>query len=280
VIDELSHQQPLFHGALVQAFDDEGGEKWVLNALYPGGGKLYARWASQLPEQVQEALSNWNPNPIFPVTSFSNINFQFAGAANALEFPGARPHGSGNLKIGDLFFEDKNGTPQVCNASGDPVTLNDISLESVDSRSPLLRLLHDSTVPFVSRSMFLDKIIPATKDGGWEYFPRQTQGSVVVQRACWKLEESHWKNWLEMDGLDFFLQLRSALRAHEIPSRFFARLGTEKPQYFSLDGVLFMLLFRQLLKKGSGMLQITECLPDLKPGRHASELVLEWKTDV
>ncbi|MEZ4919934.1 MAG: lantibiotic dehydratase [Saprospiraceae bacterium] len=40
VIDEFSHQPPLFHGALVQTFNDEGEEKWVLNALYPGGGKL------------------------------------------------------------------------------------------------------------------------------------------------------------------------------------------------------------------------------------------------
>ncbi|MEZ4919936.1 MAG: hypothetical protein R2792_12610 [Saprospiraceae bacterium] len=35
-----------------------------------------------------------------------------------------------------------------------------------------------------------------------------------------------------------------------------------------------------IIEKGTGMLQITECLPDLKPGRHASELVLEWKPDV
>ena len=31
-------------GALLQVFEENGNYKAVVNALYPGGGKLFARW--------------------------------------------------------------------------------------------------------------------------------------------------------------------------------------------------------------------------------------------
>ncbi len=50
-------------GALLQIYQENGEYKAVVNAMYPGGGKLFARWLPLFLSEVSENLKAWNAPP-------------------------------------------------------------------------------------------------------------------------------------------------------------------------------------------------------------------------
>jgi hypothetical protein len=54
---------PIKTGALLQVFQENGQQKAVLNALYPGGGKLLSRWLHLFDAQYSRVVAQWNAEP-------------------------------------------------------------------------------------------------------------------------------------------------------------------------------------------------------------------------
>lgn len=54
---------PLRLGALLQFYRKDGQWHAVVNALYPGSGKMFARWLHLFPSDIKEALETWVSAP-------------------------------------------------------------------------------------------------------------------------------------------------------------------------------------------------------------------------
>lgn len=274
--------EPIRIGALLQCYPDASG-RWhaVVNALFPGGGKLMARWLHLFPSALREQLAGWSGAPPFPWQGWHNANFQSMPTGQALLVPGGRfytpKHGQaywlGNLNLvkkesGILGLKDRE--------SGAEFSMTDLGLEAPETRPPAMQMLWQIGVPAVSVEML-------SAQNAWQPFyesgrhrERQEKGSLTLAREAWEIVPETWQWWLEQASghLEFFRKTRQALSALGIPRRYFAHFSREKPQYFDQDSPAQMLLFEKLLATGKGPLYLTEKLPGNK-GEYATEIVLE-----
>lgn len=95
-------------GALLQVYREAGKTKAVVNALYAGGGKMFARWLPLFPSGVTEALRAWqsvnDPGVLevpFPWQGWSNANFQPNFSGLSLAVPDGRV---GHAKAGEAIL--------------------------------------------------------------------------------------------------------------------------------------------------------------------------------
>lgn len=282
-------------GALLQVYREAGDYLAVVNSLFPGGGKLFARWLPLFPAENIELLQKWlreqPPDSMvaFPWQGWYNANMQPPLSRDALSVPGGRtaalPGGTTCL-LGNLDVVAGYGGPGLRDrVSGSRLILNDLGLEANETRPPVMQLLWQLGTPYVS----IEALIPA---GSWQTIPgaavrrraRCVEGKLVLARAAWALEETVWRTWLEgiANGAEFFIRVRTACSAFDIPRYFFARLPGEKPQYFDLDSPVLIELLYRILHKGAGLLTITEMLPlphqlvVERHGRCVSEFAVEF----
>lgn len=281
-------------GALIQPYRDKQGH-WhaVVNHLFPGGGKLYARWLHLFPPTVQEALREWNfssNQAPFSWQSWSNANFQPPLYPVQLHLPGGRRLAQApvaNVYLGNIHIAQSASGPCLWNAdTGAPVVLTDLGLESPDSRPPAIQVVWRLGVPYVSVDALLpgDLWKPLYDEGIW-YRARFEYRQLVLARAAWSVTPSVWKSWLmpDADWVDFFMRIREVLRALGVPALFFASFSGEKPQYYDQNSPVLMVLFQKSLERGSGTLFLTEMLPQPagaiaeQEGARAAEFAVEWK---
>ena len=289
-------------GALIQPFCENGRWYAVVNSLYPGGGKLFARWLPLFSSEVTDAVQDWfqsgpQPNAVvqFPWQGYFNANNQPQLAADVLFVPGGRTRpaalptrpttssrrtsaGGDACLLGNLELIRENDAPQLRDgATGRPVELVDLGLEASETRPPVMQLLWQLGVPYVSLAQLLpgDAWQPL-KNRQALYRRRYVFRGLVLARAAWLVEETVWKLWLESTNteLDFFKKTRSILAQLNVPRHFFGHLGPAKPQYFDGDSPLFMQLFRKNLEQGGGVLILTEMLP--VPDGKALEVAIEF----
>lgn len=293
VADHPEKSQPLRGktGALLQPYYENGRWKAVVNALYPGGGKMLARWIHLFPASAQQKLQEWNRHneglAAFPFQGWYNTNFQPAVCPAALTTPGDRSNRSAATLLGNLSVSVEQDALVLKDAvSGRPLCLTELGLESVDTRPPAMQLLWHSGVPYVSvRTLLQDEQLQTIQTAsGWRRRPRVETEHLVLARAAWFLEPADYQSWQRLSGFDFFQSVRAALRENGVPRRFFAWLGTDKPQYFDLDSPLLLMLFEKLLHRADQALTITEMwpVPDAHlPGSepHAIEIALEWDSE-
>jgi hypothetical protein len=271
-------------GALIQPYFENGCWKAVVNALYPGGGKMLARWVHLFPTAVQKKLQEWNQGAeglaAYPFQGWYNANFQPAVCPAFLAAPGDRRKYSAAALLGNLTVSVENESLVLADAvSGRPLHLTDLGLEAVETRPPAMQLLWHSGVPYVSIRMLLQDqpLQTVVTARGWRYRPRVETEQLVLARAAWHLEPADYKPWQGLTGFDFFQSVRAAMKEAEIPRRFFAWLGTDKPQYFDMDSPLLMMLFEKLLHRANQALTITEMWP--VPDPFAFEIALEWESE-
>ncbi len=86
---------PLRLGAMLQFYRENGRWHAVVNALYPGGGKMFARWLHLFPSDIIETLETWvsapnvirsrhsRPDELHPETAESNAETQNAETQNS-----------------------------------------------------------------------------------------------------------------------------------------------------------------------------------------------------
>ena len=279
-------------GALLQIFVENGKHKAVVNAMYPGGGKMFARWLSLFPANVSESLKSWqNSTEIrtlaFPWQSWSNANFQPVLSGDTLRVPDARTGampGGIIITLGELGVRlDENGLPQLIDKQdGTPIVFNDLGLESPESRPPVMQVLWHLGMPWVSSEMLLPKEMKASLESGVWHRRRVETGSLVLAREAWELPAelcerlfATGKSQAARIGLGIaFLQTLG------VPRYFFGRgLGRgEKPQFYDQRSPISMLLLEKNLQKSRGDLFLTEMLPtpDQCLGDRVGEFVLEF----
>lgn len=291
----VSLERSIRIGALVQPFQEDGVWKAVVNGLFPGGGKLMARWLHLFPPDVQHALLEWfnvpsgNPDLPFPWQGFANANVQPMLARDALLVPGGRLYpgaGGHSILLGDLeVFREGDVFRLRDRSSGRILRLTDLGLEAPETRPPAIRLLWQLGVPYVSLSALLTDAawLPLTGEGV-AHRARVVWENLVLARASWSLEEAVWRNWAAEEISDhwYFRDLRDRLEDLGVPRHFFARFSADNPQYFDRESPVLLLLFRAMLRKGNGVLVLTEMLPlpeqmlAAQQGQRAMEMVIEF----
>jgi len=248
-------------GALFQVFQENGRQYAVLNGLYPGGGKLFARWLHLFAANSQQPIAN---GPAFPWQGYFNANFQPRLATDALAVPGGRTRagtGGREFLLGNL---DVTAGPLLRDrTTGQALVLNDLGLEALETRPPVMQILWLLGVPYIS----VDALVP---EGGWletalgiRHRARYSDGNLVLARAAWTVAEEQWQAWLQATepGAFFFFHIREAFLSLGMPRHLFAHFSGNQSQHFDLDNPLSVLLLHKLLRQGAGLLHLTEMLP-------------------
>lgn len=270
-------------GALLQPFLENGRWKAVVNALYPGGGKMLARWMHLFPASAQQSLREWNASTkdlaAFPFQGWHNANFQPAVCPAGLATPGDRVNRPGATLLGDLQVAVQENSLQLTDgATGRYLQLTDLGLEAPESRPPAMQLLWHSGVPYrAARTLLQPEQLNTTRTPqGWRYRPRVETAQFILARAVWFLDPADYAAWQHLSGFEFFQSVRTALIENGIPRRFFARFEQEKPQYFDFDSPLLMLVFEKAIRKARGALALTEMAPVPEANGYACEMAIEW----
>lgn len=258
-------------GALLQVYQDSGAPQAVVNALFPGGGKLFARWSHLFTTALPEALAVWNgPEMVpFPWQGWSNANFQSFGSRQALSVPDGRVGKAtpdNTLLLSDLGVRlGAYGPELVDKKSLKTVLLTDLGLEAPESRPPAIQVLWHLGVPYVS-SVVLPREPWKMAENGLKTRKRTTFKSLVLARAAWEWPLESLKRKLKTSHQPWqrFWTLKKSLRDAGVPRFFFARLQEQrqKPQFFDYNSPVSMLLLEKMLTAGSeGYLLIEEMLP-------------------
>ncbi|MBK8921303.1 MAG: lantibiotic dehydratase [Saprospirales bacterium] len=287
----LSGRGPEKIGALFQVFESDGCWYAVVNGLFPGGGKLFARWLHLFPAGVRHALQKWLAKSCsgadfvlqYPWQGYFNANFQPALTAGVLAVPGGRlpaPGHDQDILLGNVEIIRGDGAPVLRDRlSGRVFKLTDTGLEALETRPPAMQVLWQLGVPYVSVDALAPEDCWTPLQGDTIRFrPRYCVGNVVFARASWVFEPEAWSPWLRELDAGFFRHVRRELSVHSAPRHFFAHLPGEKPQYFDLNSPALLLLFCKMLQGGRGALTLVEALP-LPPGGHGErvqEYVVEF----
>ena len=276
-------------GAMLQVYQTPSGYKAVVNAMFPGGGKLFARWLHLFPSDFKESLES--PPILFPWQGWSNANFQSIQAEQTLLVPDGRvggKRGKNTVLLSDLGVCLKaDGPVLVEKSSGKPIVLTDLGLEAPESRPPVMQVLWHLGVPYVSSLALMDQV------SAWTQFsetvnkrPRIEFQSLVLAREAWDLKVVFFEAAMaapRKSAIRYRL-LKKGLDALNVPRYFFARSQKqrEKPQYFDQESPVSMLVFEKMLELGGDSNAfIEEMLPTpdqwvMGDMGHVGEFVVEF----
>lgn len=292
---EPGHVQPPPYrgpiGALLQIFQAESGQyKAVVNGLFAGGGKMFARWLhlgsgdaleqlrahwAQFKEQDKQSI--WCQ---FPFQSWSNANLQPALAQVALAVPGGRfANMPDSIRIADLQVCRENDFIFLKSSqSGKMVRTLELGLESIHEKTPIMQILWWLSHPYVSLRQCLEDLPIQAISEGVIHIPRVERENLVLRRAEWNIETRVFKSWLRNSPEATYNSIHTAFDALQISSHFFAATEGERPQYFCRHIPLSMLLLEKMLRNTtSTRLIITEMLPaPEQAGDYVTEIVMEF----
>ncbi|MEI6409574.1 MAG: lantibiotic dehydratase [Bacteroidota bacterium] len=276
-------------GALVQIFKEGDTYKAVLNALFPGGGKLFARWIHLFPAQAREQLEGWmteqSPEVIpFPWHDWSNANFQPFQHTNGLAVPDGRLKAQQEFQLGDLQVVRTAEGPRLKRPDTEAlVWLTDLGLEAPTQKMPVLQVLWQLGVPHVSVfSLHPEEQAWQPRGYACRYRARVETGMLVLLRASWVFEPAAFERFLTLSDALFFREIQDLFQSLDIPERFFVQYASEKPQYFDYCNPLSMKQLQLILRQNAKTLVITEMLPAPNQcvveqnGLRAAEFVLEF----
>jgi hypothetical protein len=277
-------------GALVQIFKEGDSYKAVLNALFPGGGKLFARWIHLFPAQTREQLEQWmaeqSPDVIpFPWHDWSNANFQPFQHTLGLAVPDSRLKAQQEFQLGDLQVALTPEGPRLKRpGTEDYLWFTDLGLEAPSQKMPVLQVLWQLGVPHVS----VFSLHPEAQD--WQsrglacrYRARVESGMLVLLRASWAFEAAAFETILGRSDAAFFREIQVLFQSLDVPQHFFVQYASEKPQYFDWSNPLSMKQLQLILRQKPEILFVTEMLPGPdqcvveQVGLRAAEFVLEFE---
>lgn len=288
-------------GAVLQVFKNENGKLCaVVNAIFPGGGRVFSRFLPLFSEKMTDSLKNWNePDPFITYHSsliiqkvgfygqaFHNANLSPILTEYELDFHGSRPRlaPEKRFSLGEISvrFDENSGQLRAFLPEKKAwLELIDLGLESPDSRTPVLQLLRAiSQQPISLAGMvdFLDK-----KEGSVDGFlPRLTFGDdLIFRRKTWRfsVEKLPHRTHDFAPENEWLLKFRAFQKRENLPRRCFYSFG-ENPQFVDFQSVISLRAFQKKLEKASGEVIFTEMLPlsgQLLDGGRAVELVVEFE---
>jgi hypothetical protein len=265
-------------GLVAQFFQEDGQWRAVLNGLYPGGGKLFARWLHLFPDYVRERVGDWLNvgDPIaFPWQGWSNVNFQPVKTKKGLQVPGGRQGSAASISLGAIKVRQDAGGP-VLARDGQILNMTDLGLEAPSTRPPVMQILWSLGVPYVSVDTFWPEgRVRQPMSDHWHYLPRVEQGVWVLARAAWEMDGDLASRLSALPEVDFYLEASAAMDKAAVPKRFFARIKGQKPQYVDREDALSMQSFRKMLQANDQNCLLEELLPNWQPGQQVHEIILE-----
>lgn len=275
-------------GVLIQFYKTETGDyRAVVNGLYPGGGKMMARWLHLFPSYATEQLKEWQSagGLSFPWQHWSNTNFHPATGKEEVNVPGGRVGRSpASILLKNLLVTRTENALQLIEQNRDrQIIFTDLGLDAPDTRPPIIQVLWHLGVPFVSAGVFSGVTHPATLEEGVFFRKRMEYESIVLSRATWWIAPEVWLKALKQHDTSTaasFLSLRTLLSKWGIPRWFFAGYKNEPARCFDQHSPLLMQELMKMTETGGKTLVITEMLPTpeqwIVEGR-AAEWALEFK---
>jgi hypothetical protein len=275
--EAMAVQQPsdIPIGHLVQPFkDDNGYTKFVLNALYPGGGKLFARWlhlfSSDYTEQLKSIYEQYPNLYAFSWYAAFNANIHPELTQKYINLPGGRT-AQGVLGTAKMY---PDGTMVLLNAqNGQTITFADLGLEDLSSRPVLIQMLLALGQPLLDKLGWVSSVWE-DKGDGCRFRPRIILGDMVVERADWQMDASFWATLQGKKDVRFFREIRRIWQEMSLPSLVFVKKEGQKSQFIDLDSPLSVEVFCKLIQGISGSIWIEEMLPI--PHGHAYEIAFEY----
>lgn len=279
-------------GALLQFYKTENGDyRAVLNALYPGGGKMMARWLHLFPAIAAEQLKSWWPEGTcaFPWQHWSNANFQPQLAQQEVWVPGGR---TGEFKNGTslndlLVFREGDALYLTDRKSGNRIVFTDAGLQAHSTLPPVIRILWHLGVPYISTAVLEDAASLMCLEKGVILQKRMEYQSIVWSRQTWFVSPEVWlKTFPEPKITDSkaFVFLRKALSGWGVPRCFFAGFHNEPARFFDQNSPMLLQEFKKMIEKDVKEIVISEMLPaseqwvaEVAGALHAAEWAVEWK---
>ena len=256
-------------GALFQIYKAESGDfRAVLNALYPGGGKMLARWLHLFPASVAEQLKAWQQEEVlaFPWQHWSNTNFHAVIGSGEVATPGGRKEQVGDaIPLYRLHVRKNGDFLQLIDIDSQrPIVFTDPGLDAPDTRPPMIQILCHLGVPFVSAGVFEKNVRRSTLETGVIFEERVEYQSIVLSKARWLIEPDIWvkqKQAKETLPEKAYLALLETLAKWIVPRHFFAGFPHETARYFDQNSPLLMQEFRKMTENKEQQIIITEMLP-------------------
>ncbi len=281
-------------GALVQFFKTETGEYGaVLNGLFPGGGKMMARWLHLFPAGVKEQLQNWWPDEVlsFPWQDWTNANFQPVFAREGLTVPGGRVGAEQNISLRDLLVcKEADGLQLREKTQGRRIVFSDLGLEDPNGRPPVIQILWHLGVPFISAGIFTDQAEWTVLQEGVRWRKRLEYQSLVLGRAAWLVSQQVWQSHLgntSTEDVELFMAIRTMLSNWGVPRFFFAGSKNEKTRFFDQNSPMLMQDFCKMIQRQvKEEIYLSEMLPtpeqwlaEFDGEGRAAEWALEFRSE-
>jgi hypothetical protein len=263
-------QVPLPHrvGALLRFFQmPDGAWHAQVVALYPGGGKMAARWLHLFPAQLRETLQAQWPQGVlaFPWQRWYNANFQPPVGNGRLALPDGRAgEGLPLLRLnslalrhggsGELFLENMD--------DGTPVVFSQLGLENPENLPPTMRILWHLGMPALSAADWQPQ-----GPGNWQngVFVRQRleYQRLVLKAAQWQVPQQTWADWQEafpQEPALRFAAFRRRLVSLGLPRFFEARLPGHDPLHLDRDSPLQLQYLERCVQAAAGPFWLLEDL--------------------
>ena len=301
--DKYSGREATSLGAFLQLYEDKTDEgpvvKAVVNATFPGYGKLTGRFLHLFPAEITEQLRIWNSRIGAGSLMAENTDASYFNAnlhPPLLEYEIAVPEGHGNLsgekqlQAGNILVaadQEQQSLKLIHASSGQAVRIFDLGLQNINTRSPFFQLLERFSPTAYIYTTPLTRAINLHLYENRELtdvlvVPRIVyEDTLILQRKSWKIAQKAlpYRNSQEPDW-DYLARLEEWRQLHAIPEEVFVSVTTSaeyatlsveekrnigkddyKPQYISFKNPLLIGLFEKMLRKVPRFLVLSEMLP-------------------
>jgi hypothetical protein len=294
------------YGGFVQFYQEEDAEqglvlKGVINALFPGYGRMMSRFLHILPYQVTEDIRDWNQqlqdkNSLLIEdcdASYFNANLHPPLLPQEVRMPGGHNSlpASQQIPITDFvvrYNAEEENLQLVHQPSDKRAYVMDLGFQGSQGRSPLFQLLEKFTKAEYRYTNPIQQVVnqlssPATEEGSTiRVYPRiNYEDQITLQRKTWVVPYDHiprrepqesdaayyyrinlWRKEQQMPE-DIFITLNPNRGGDTTSEQKKTKLSRDdyKPQYISFANPLLVGLLEKLLLKEPTAVVITEMLP-------------------
>jgi hypothetical protein len=268
-----------------QVVDAAGGKILIINTILSEATTNISRFIglcpdNRLPGQIRQRIEEQYPENIVAElldASIHNVNNFPYLTGHVIDASLSVHENRVNIRLNDLFIcTDANGEIVLKTSEGRRVIPIDFSMESISRRSSLFRfvdLFSDANSEGISGliGMYESTIVLEH-----DFDQRPT---VIVPRLClncgtvlsrkkWLTDAGFLMNTLfpnASEAIQFNVAQKWRIESG-IPTRVFVRTGwgnhPSKPQYIDFEAPILFMLFKSIVKKASGRIEISEALPE------------------
>jgi hypothetical protein len=290
------------YSAFVQIIKNNEGlsNKCVLNALFPGNGKMFSRFLHFFENDITREVIASNSamdNSVIYVQNNDNSYFNVNIHPQLMEYEINGPGIANVLDTKNTIFiknlivkfdEETDRLVLIDQTKNKEILIFDVDYQATYQRSALFKLLNNFTtkqpaVMFYFTKAFRDSYIKVNYtekgiDPSKEIvtFPTLTfEDIVVLRRRTWQVPKAKLPSLQSTDNdFDKFLKVTEWQKLAGIPTEIFVSIvpidnseaeyknNDRKPQYINLENPLLVTLLIKILTKVKNTLSIQEFLPD------------------